>query len=79
MHDYHDYTCHLALAAQDGRQVIQKGWGQRHPLAGPGMPGPPNEWTFLYAPRNEEMRVVEKIIEASVGYMINAPALEESK
>ncbi|KAJ7643531.1 hypothetical protein FB45DRAFT_735896 [Roridomyces roridus] len=80
MHDYHDYTCHLALAAQDGKQVIQKGWGQRHPLAGPGMPGPPNEWTFLYAPRNEEeMKVVEKIIEASVGYMINAPTLDESK
>ncbi len=54
MHDYHDYTLHLALAAQDGKEVVSKGWGQRHPLAGPGVPGPPTEWTFIYAPRNEE-------------------------
>ncbi|KAF7354547.1 Luciferase [Mycena sanguinolenta] len=79
MHDYHDFTLHLALAAQDGKQVVAKGWGQRHPLAGPGVPGPPTEWTFLYAPRNEEeVKVVELIIEASIGYMTNAPAVDES-
>ncbi|CAK5268919.1 unnamed protein product [Mycena citricolor] len=77
MHDYHDFTLHLALAAADGREVVGKGWGQRHPLAGPGVPGPPNEWTFVYAPRNEEeMGVVEQIVEAAIGYMSNAPALE---
>ncbi|KAJ6567970.1 hypothetical protein DFH09DRAFT_1155545 [Mycena vulgaris] len=70
MHDYHDSTLHLALAAQDGKEVVSKGWGQRHPLAGPGVPGPPTEWTFLYAPRDdEEVKVVEMIIEASIGYM----------
>uniref|UniRef100_A0A3G9JYH7 Luciferase n=1 Tax=Neonothopanus nambi TaxID=71958 RepID=LUZ_NEONM len=75
MHDYHDCTLHLALAAQDGKEVLKKGWGQRHPLAGPGVPGPPTEWTFLYAPRNEEeARVVEMIVEASIGYMTNDPA-----
>jgi hypothetical protein len=75
MHDYHDYTLHLALAAQDGKQVVAKGWGQRHPLAGPGVPGPPTEWTFIYAPRDEEeVKVVEAIIEASIGYMTNDPA-----
>ncbi|KAF7309053.1 hypothetical protein MKEN_01106900 [Mycena kentingensis (nom. inval.)] len=73
MHDYHDCTLHLALAAQDGRQVLEKGWGQRHPLAGPGMPGPPTEWTFIYAPRDEEeVKVVETIVEASIAYMTNA-------
>ncbi|KAK0461974.1 uncharacterized protein EV420DRAFT_139364 [Desarmillaria tabescens] len=75
MHDYHDYTLHLALAAQDGKEVVSKGWGQRHPLAGPGVPGPPTEWTFIYAPRNEEeLAVVEMILEASIGYMTNDPA-----
>ncbi|KAJ7196199.1 hypothetical protein GGX14DRAFT_700581 [Mycena pura] len=78
MHDYHDFTLHLALAAQDGKQVVAKGWGQRHPLAGPGVPGPPTEWTFLYAPRNdEEVEVVEMIVEASVGYMTNGPSVDE--
>ncbi|KAJ6578113.1 hypothetical protein B0H19DRAFT_1020536 [Mycena capillaripes] len=72
MHDYHDFTLHLALAAQDGKQVVEKGWGQRHPLAGPGVPGPPTEWTFVYAPRDEEeVKVVETIVEASIGYMTN--------
>ncbi|KAJ7035261.1 hypothetical protein C8F04DRAFT_1344904 [Mycena alexandri] len=75
MHDYHDFTLHLALAAQDGKQVLEKGWGQRHPLAGPGVPGPPTEWTFIYAPRDEgEVKVVETIVEASIGYMTNDPA-----
>ncbi|KAJ7702662.1 hypothetical protein B0H17DRAFT_923164 [Mycena rosella] len=75
MHDYHDYTLHLALAAQDGKEVVSKGWGQRHPLAGPGVPGPPTEWTFLYAPRDEdEVHVVEMVIEASIGYMTNDSA-----
>ncbi|KAJ7183700.1 hypothetical protein C8R46DRAFT_1308599 [Mycena filopes] len=75
MHDYHDFTLHLALAAQDGKQVLEKGWGQRHPLAGPGVPGPPTEWTFIYAPRDEaEVEVVEKIIEAAIGYMTDDPA-----
>ncbi|KAJ7238279.1 hypothetical protein B0H12DRAFT_1137712 [Mycena haematopus] len=75
MHDYHDYTLHLALAAQDGKEVVSKGWGQRHPLAGPGVPGPPTEWTFIYAPRDdEEVQVVETIIEASIGYMTNDSA-----
>ncbi|KAJ7754166.1 hypothetical protein DFH07DRAFT_886408 [Mycena maculata] len=75
MHDYHDCSLHLALAAQDAKEVLSKGWGERHPLAGPGMPGPPTEWTFLYAPRNEEeVKVVETIIEASIGYMTNDPS-----
>ncbi|KAJ7096821.1 hypothetical protein C8R44DRAFT_812325 [Mycena epipterygia] len=75
MHDYHDYTLHLVLAPQDGKEVVSKGWGQRHPLAGPGVPGPPTEWTFIYAPRDEdEVQVVETIIEASIGYMTDDPA-----
>ncbi|KAJ7629738.1 hypothetical protein DFH06DRAFT_1102294 [Mycena polygramma] len=74
MHDYHDFTLHLALAAQDGKQVVEKGWGQRHPLAGPGVPGPPTEWTFIYAPRDEEeVAVVEIIVQAAIGYMTNDP------
>ncbi|KAJ7763908.1 hypothetical protein B0H14DRAFT_2972119 [Mycena olivaceomarginata] len=65
MHDYHDFTLHLALAAQDGKQVGIH-W------AGPGVPGPPTEWTFLYAPRNEEE------VRRPIGYMTNAPAVDGS-
>jgi hypothetical protein len=33
----------------------------------------------LYAPRNEEeVKVVEMIIEASIGYMTNTPAVDGS-
>lgn len=27
MVNYHDFTLHLAFAAQDGGQVVEKGWG----------------------------------------------------
>jgi hypothetical protein len=59
-----------------GKTVIEAGWGQRHPLDGSkalkrltGM-WLPNQYIFIYAPRNEEeISVVMQIVTASVEYM----------
>lgn len=59
--------------------VIERGWGERHKVA--GSPGLwllplsinrylPKEYIWLYAPRNEqELVVIERIVMASIAYM----------
>ncbi|KAF7354545.1 Luciferase [Mycena sanguinolenta] len=42
MRDYHDFTLHLALAAQDGKQVGAKGWGAEASIGGTRRSGPAN-------------------------------------
>ncbi|XEU96383.1 hypothetical protein FSHL1_001668 [Fusarium sambucinum] len=63
-----DGSMHLNLAPRDAKLVLEKGWGQRHPLGG----------TILYlgdvmvyAPRNEEeLEVVKKITRAAAKFML---------
>lgn len=54
-HVHHsDRSLHLSLAPDDIAEVLDKGWGQRHPLARdqlwPPMPVP-QEFVMIYAPR----------------------------
>ena len=51
--------------------VIERGWGERHPLSGISRHVPlPKEYLMIYAPRDEEeLAVLELIIKASIGYM----------
>jgi hypothetical protein len=63
-----DHAMHMNLHPDDVREVLEKGWGQRHPLARKGwlrMPVP-RQFVMVYAPRTmDEVKVVCKIIEAA--------------
>jgi Family of unknown function (DUF5519) len=60
-----DNSLHVWLSDRDAKQVVEKGWGMRFPLTfvHPG-------WTMVFAPRSEEeLAVVERIVEAGVGWV----------
>ncbi|KAI1176949.1 hypothetical protein F4777DRAFT_230562 [Nemania sp. FL0916] len=70
-----DHSLHLNLHPEDANEIIQKGWGQRHPLTSRcflfKMPVP-RQFTMVYAPRTrDELRVVCQIIEAA-GWWVTA-------
>jgi hypothetical protein len=53
-----DHSMHMNLHPDDIKEVLEKGWGQRHPLARKGwwflgaMPVP-EDFVMIYAPRGE--------------------------
>ena len=58
----------MNLHPDDAKVVLEKGWGQRHPLARGGWLGRyvPREFIMVYAPRDStELDVVCRIIEAA--------------
>ncbi|MEM9821918.1 MAG: hypothetical protein AAF985_12635 [Bacteroidota bacterium] len=59
-HPHPDYSLHLGLAKEDAEIVINKSWGEWHPLIKRGFL-PPNI-IMLYAPRDEEELEVAKHI-----------------
>jgi len=63
-----DYAMHMNLHPEDAKEVLAKGWGQRHPLTAQRwfkMPVPKN-FTMIYAPRSQdELKVVCRIIQAA--------------
>ncbi|GKT42309.1 uncharacterized protein ColSpa_02490 [Colletotrichum spaethianum] len=70
-----DHSLHMNLHPEDIREVLAKGWGQRHPLAWKGrlvrMPVP-EEFVMVYAPRDDhELRIVCRIIEAAIWYVVS--------
>ncbi|TKW53197.1 hypothetical protein CTA1_5781 [Colletotrichum tanaceti] len=70
-----DHSLHMNLHPEDIREVLAKGWGQRHPLAWKGkllrMPVP-EEFIMVYAPRDDhELRIVCRIIEAAIWYVVS--------
>ncbi|CAG7557035.1 unnamed protein product [Fusarium equiseti] len=69
-----DHSMHMCLHPDDIKEVLQKGWGQRHPLAWTGRfiksPVSP-DFLMVYAPRDdEELQVVCNIIEAAIWYTV---------
>ncbi|KEY71039.1 hypothetical protein S7711_00863 [Stachybotrys chartarum IBT 7711] len=72
-----DYAMHMALHPDDIQQVLDKGWGQRHPLGWHGwrdwlytMPVSPN-FVMIYASRDEkELQVISRIVEAAIWYTL---------
>ncbi|OAQ72629.1 hypothetical protein VFPPC_00555 [Pochonia chlamydosporia 170] len=67
-----DHSMHMCLHPDDIGEVLDKGWGQMHPLARKGwflqMPVAAN-FVMIYAPRNEhELQIVYRIIEAAIWY-----------
>ncbi|KAK8032751.1 hypothetical protein PG991_002149 [Apiospora marii] len=74
-----DYAMHMNLHPNDVKEVLKKGWAQRHPLACETgwlrMPVP-RQFVLVYAPRNmEELKIVCKIIEAA-GWWVMAKEYE---
>lgn len=66
-----DKSMHMNLHPDDIKEVLQRGWGQRHPLSFKGWVQSPLPDTFMmiYAPRDEnDLRIVCKIIEAAIWY-----------
>lgn len=55
-----DGSTHLLLSLADQKRVIELGWGRRHRLSGGGLL--PWNYTFIYAPRDEEEMVVWRSI-----------------
>ncbi|KAM0435159.1 hypothetical protein ACHAPT_003249 [Fusarium lateritium] len=67
-----DGSLHLNLAPKDAKLVLERGWGQRHPLSGRMLY---TGLVMIYAPRGEEeLEVVERITKASVRFMLGEEA-----
>ncbi|KAH6724972.1 hypothetical protein BKA61DRAFT_40906 [Leptodontidium sp. MPI-SDFR-AT-0119] len=68
-HVHHsDRSMHLNLHPDDAKVVLEKGWGERHPLARGGWMKAyvPREFIMIYAPRDRtELDVICRIIEAA--------------
>lgn len=68
-HVHHsDRSMHMNLHPDDAKVILEKGWGERHPLSRGGWMKQyvPREFLMIYAPRNRmELDVVCRIIEAA--------------
>lgn len=67
-----DGSLHLTMHPADANLVIEKGWGERHPLARGGWCRRfvPREFCLIYAPRNEqEVETVMRIVSASIWWV----------
>ncbi|KAL4886472.1 hypothetical protein BJY04DRAFT_73606 [Aspergillus karnatakaensis] len=69
-----DGSLHLTLHPADVKLVLERGWGQRHPLARDSWwwvtKIVPTGFVMIYAPRNEdELRVVAEIVRAAGGWV----------
>ncbi|EIW84084.1 hypothetical protein CONPUDRAFT_21818, partial [Coniophora puteana RWD-64-598 SS2] len=70
IHRGKDFSLHICMASQDCKLVIERGWGERHPLAGSHFL--PKEYMMLYAPRSEEeVEVIKRCIKAAIGFNLN--------
>jgi hypothetical protein len=64
VHPPHDGSLHVAVRPEDVEEVLEKGWGEPHPMAMRGYI--PGNVLMIYAPRDEqELEVVMHIVEAS--------------
>ncbi|MBY6364604.1 luciferase domain-containing protein [Rhodococcoides corynebacterioides] len=63
-----DGSMHMVFSGRDAAQILDKGWGERHGLAGRGPL--PITYLLIYAPRSaDELRVVAILLDASLAYM----------
>ncbi|KAH7022844.1 hypothetical protein EDB80DRAFT_22163 [Ilyonectria destructans] len=69
-----DHSMHMCLHPDDIKQVLDKGWGQRHPLAWRSrlLKSPVSaDFVMIYAPRDDqELQVVCNIIQAAIWYTL---------
>ncbi|KAF4338521.1 hypothetical protein FBEOM_7560 [Fusarium beomiforme] len=63
-----DGSIHVNLTPKDAKLVLEKGWGQRHPISGTVLYV---GYVMVYAPRNEdELEVLKTITRAGVRFML---------
>ena len=70
-HVHPEGSSHLTLSPRDAALVIERGWGQRHPLSGVRGMLP---WTYVlvYAPRDQyELGVWKKLVLASCSFLVS--------
>jgi len=68
----------MNLHPDDAKVVLEKGWGERHPLARGGWMGKyvPREFVMVYAPRDTtELDVVCRIVEAA-GFWVSGESFQ---
>jgi len=64
---------HIILSPSDAKEVITKGWGEFHGLAGQN--GLIKTYTMIYSPRDEqELAITRQILEAGVKYATYVPS-----
>jgi 2,4-didehydro-3-deoxy-L-rhamnonate hydrolase len=62
-----DGSMHIILSPSDTKEIIEKGWGELHGLAGQGAAA--KTYMMIYSPRNDmELEITKKILEAAVKY-----------
>jgi Family of unknown function (DUF5519) len=65
-----DGSMHIILSPADTKEVIEKGWGELHGLAGQGRAA--KTYMMIYSPRNDmELGITKKILEAAIKYATN--------
>ena len=68
-------SAHAFLSATDASLVIERGWAERHSLAGRGL-GIPSTYVMIFAPRNdEEVDTVIMIAKAAARYALEGKAI----
>lgn len=70
-----DGSMHVVLSPADAQRVIDRGWGELHPLAGarPGIGLPPT-YTLLYPPRDvRDLAPIHAVLTAAVRHMTGKP------
>lgn len=68
IHASADATSHVVLSFADAKEVIAKGWGERHMLSGSRIL--PLGYTMIYAPRDDaEVEIVNRIFKAGIQFM----------
>lgn len=75
-----DGSMHFSLSPSDTKEVIEKGWGELHGLAGQvykSNDALPATYMMVYSPRTEqELAVVKQILQAAIRYSslrVNSP------
>jgi hypothetical protein len=62
-----DGSMHVTLSNADGKEILSKGWGERHRLSGTYLH---LGYTMIYAPRDEEeVKIMGKIFKAGIAFM----------
>ncbi|KAF8556213.1 hypothetical protein OG21DRAFT_1506837 [Imleria badia] len=76
IHRHKDFSLHAMMSPQDCKTVIEKGWGERHPLSGSHVL--PKEFMLLYAPRDDdELAMIARCMCAAIGYMANTHVVKQ--
>jgi hypothetical protein len=69
IHPYPDGSLHLFLPMIDAKEIIQKGWGEFHPLA--FSKKIPSNFIMFYSPRSEnELALTKEIILRSYSFAV---------